>query len=186
MTSQRRAMCRGVDSARHPAHHAGAAGCERAGNCIRGSLAVRRRSSRPDDGRRWSSQQGEVSQRKEERRRIPQLEQRRRISGLLEQEKPRPADVPFIRDSSGFIPQPPSVRRRHDSGECVAPGPEVSYSVSIPARAHARGQRESERIDASLRGAARFPRDARRPFEDRGARATSRQVAGRVRCARRR
>ena len=93
----------GVDAASHPTHDSRAGGCESAAQRRCHSFSVRRRAPRPynRDGR--IRQAGQLTEDEQERRWIPEVEQRRRIVGVADHEESRATTLAVSRGPNGFV-----------------------------------------------------------------------------------
>ncbi len=86
---ERRAMRRGVDPARQPAHDRDAGAAQGASQLVCHAFAVRGRVTRSNDRHHWHAQELDPANRKEARRRIIELGERGGIALVVWQEEGR-------------------------------------------------------------------------------------------------
>lgn len=179
-------MCDTVDAACHSAHDTRAGGGERTGDRGGRAFSVRGGAAGADDRHRRPLEHRDVADDEQEGRRVVQFTQRRRVLPVVEEDEPGPTPIAVRDDPAGVIPKARLSARADRRGERVGRGPEAFGLLAVASRTNAWGERQGERVDAQVRVVGRFPEDARPSGGVRGAGATSRPAAARVRCARRR
>jgi hypothetical protein len=188
---QRRAVCGAVDTARHPADDADSRVDESARQRSGRTLAVRCRAPSSDDRDARTIDQVELTDDEQKRWRVAEVAEVPGVVGVIEQHETRAAPLSVARDAHRFGAKALSIGAIDRRSERVGGGTEPGYALAVRPRADARREREGERVDTTLggttlKGAAPLRVVVPPLGAFRGAAATTRRGAARVRCARRR